>query len=95
MKPVLRALAAAGLALGIAAPGQAADLLILTDDVPAGLDFDGPTSSTIQSYTGIANLLEPLVYFAKGPVNEEGVQLLDFQNFDGRLAQSWSFDANR
>lgn len=94
MKSVLRVLATVGLALGIAAPGHTSDLLVLTDDVPAGLDFDGPTSSTIQSYTGIANLLEPLVYFANGAVNDEGVQLLDFQNFDGRLAQSWSYDAD-
>jgi peptide/nickel transport system substrate-binding protein len=93
MKSPVRVLAVLGLAFGLALPAQAADLLVLTDDVPAGLDFDGPTSSTIQSYTGIVNLLEPLVYFADGQVNEEGIQLLDFQNFAGRLAESWSFDA--
>ncbi len=89
---LLRSLAAFGFVLGIATPAYAADLLVLTDDVPAGLDFDGPTSSTIQSYTGIVNLLDPLVYFQKGAVNDEGVQLLDFQKFEGRLAESWSFD---
>ncbi len=93
MKTPLRAVAALGLALGLVAPAYSADLLVLTDDVPAGLDFDGPTSSTIQSYTGIVNLLEPLVYFADGETNSEGVQLLDFFNFTGRLAESWTFDA--
>ena len=90
---LLRSLAAFGFVLGIATPAYAADLLVLTDDVQAGLDFDGPTSSTIQSYTGIVNLLDPLVYFQKGAVNDEGVQLLDFQKFEGRLAESWSYDA--
>ncbi|MDA0367413.1 MAG: ABC transporter substrate-binding protein [Proteobacteria bacterium] len=89
---LLRSIAAFGLAFGLAAPAYSADLLVLTDDVPAGLDFDGPTSSTIQSYSGIVNLLEPLVYFQNGAVNSEGVQLLDFQKFEGRLAESWSFD---
>jgi peptide/nickel transport system substrate-binding protein len=89
---LVRSLAAIGLTLSFAVPAHAADLLVLTDDVPAGLDFDGPTSSTIQSYTGIVNLLDPLVYFQTGDVNNEGVQLLDFQQFEGRLAESWSLD---
>lgn len=89
---LMRTLAVLGLTFSFAVPAYSADLLVLTDDVPAGLDFDGPTSSTIQSYSGIVNLLDPLVYFQNGPVNSEGVQLLDFQQFEGRLAESWSFD---
>ena len=88
----LRSLAVFGFTLSFAASAYSAQLLVLTDDVPAGLDFDGPTSSTIQSYSGIVNLLDPLVYFQNGSVNGEGVQLLDFQKFEGRLAESWSFD---
>jgi hypothetical protein len=49
---LLRSLAAFGFVLGIATPAYTADLLVLTDDVPAGLDFDGPTSSTIQFSIG-------------------------------------------
>ena len=76
----------------MAGTAQAKDLLVLADDIPAGLDYDGPTASLIPTYGGIANLLEPLVYYAPGEVNEEGVQLLDFNKFEGRLAESWIYD---
>ena len=79
-------------AVGMAGAAQAKDLLVLADDIPAGLDYDGPTASLIPTYGGIANLLEPLVYYAPGEVNEEGVQLLDFNKFEGRLAESWTYD---
>ena len=79
-------------AIGMAGAAQAKDLLVLADDIPAGLDYDGPTASLIPTYGGIANLLEPLVYYAAGEVNEEGVQLLDFNKFEGRLAKSWIYD---
>lgn len=93
MRRIARALAPFGLALSLAAlPAQAADLLVLTDDVPNGLDVDGPTVSTIQSYGAILNLMDPLLYFAKGEVNAEGVQLLDFNRYESRLAESWSYD---
>ena len=72
----------------MAGAAQARDLLVLADDIPAGLDYDGPSASLIPTYGGIANLLEPLVYYALGEVNEEGVQLLDFNAFEGRLAES-------
>ena len=79
-------------AVGMAGAAQAKDLLVLADDIPAGLDYDGPTASLIPTYGGIANLLEPLVYYALGAVNDEGVQLLDFDKFEGRLAESWTYD---
>ncbi len=80
-------------ATGLSGAAHAKDLLVLADDIPAGLDYDGPSASLIPSYGGIANLLDPLVYYAPGEVNEEGVQLLDFNQFEGRLAESWSYDA--
>ena len=92
MRRIARALAPIGIALSLALPANAADLLVLTDDTPNGLDVDGPTVSTIQSYGAILNLLDPLLYFAKGRVNEEGVQLLDFNKYESRLAESWSYD---
>ena len=76
----------------MAGAAQARDLLVLADDIPAGLDYDGPSASLIPTYGGIVNLLEPLVYYALGEVNEEGVQLLDFNAFEGRLAESWTYD---
>ncbi len=88
-----RALAALLAVAGMAGTAQARDLLVLADDIPAGLDYDGPSASLIPTYGGIANLLEPLVYYAPGEVNEEGVQLLDFNAFEGRLAESWTYDA--
>ena len=92
MKLMLRLLAPVAVALGFALPAQSETLLILSEDVPAGLDYDGPSVSLIPSYTGMLNLLEPLVYFKKSGVSEEGVQLLDFDSYEGRLAESWSFD---
>ena len=92
MKWMLRLFAPAVLALGFALPAQSDELLVLSEDVPAGLDYDGPAVSLIPSYTGMVNLLEPLVYFQNSGVSEEGVQLLDFDRSEGRLAESWSFD---
>lgn len=72
------------------APSQ---LLVLAEDVPAGLDFDGPSVSINTSQAGYLQLLEPLVYFAKAGTNEEGIGLLDFTKFEGRLAERFEFDA--
>lgn len=93
-KWMFRLLAPVVATIGFALPAQSADLLVLSEDVPAGLDYDGPSVSLIPSYTGMVNLLEPLVYFSKSGVSEEGVQLLDFDKYEGRLAESWSFDAD-
>jgi peptide/nickel transport system substrate-binding protein len=85
-----------GLAAALAAWGPAraeTQILFLAEDVPAGLDFDGPSSSTNTSQTGFVNMTEPLVYYPYGPTNEEGVRTLDFGKFEGRLAERWEFDA--
>ncbi len=68
------------------------ELLYLAEDVPAGLDFEGPSGSTNTSQVGFINTTEPLVSFAQGPVNAEGIQTLDFSKFTGRLAESWDYD---
>ncbi|MBM3502480.1 MAG: ABC transporter substrate-binding protein [Alphaproteobacteria bacterium] len=84
------AIVAAGLTIGSA---QAADLLVLAEDVPAGLDIDGPSIALQATETGPDNLLEPLVYYSVKGTNDEGVRIHDFDKFEGRLAQSWSYDA--
>lgn len=74
----------------------ASNLTYLGLDVPAGLDPDGPSASIPATQMGIANLMEPLVYYKPGTENETGVGLLeygyDIDKFDGRLAESVTFD---
>ena len=70
---------------------DAKEILYLTDAVPGGLDVDGPTSSSTASQMGMANLLEPLVYF-KQVGETDGVKRFDFSQFEGRLAESWEVD---
>lgn len=68
------------------------EIVILAEDIPAGLNYDGPAAAIPTSQTGFENLLDPLIDYAPGEVNDEGVQLLDFNTFEGRLAESWTFD---
>jgi len=78
---------------GLARPAQAEkQMLYLAEDVPAGLDYDGPSVSTNTSQVGFINMLEPLVDYPTGPANDEGIHTLDFSKFVGRLAESWEFD---
>ncbi len=89
----LRHVALSFIAAGsLAGAAQAEDLLILSEEVPVSLNYDGATASIDTNWVGWDNMLDPLVYYANGAVTEEGVQLLDFDNFEGRLAESWSFD---
>lgn len=83
-------LAALATASGAVAQTQ---LLFLAEDVPAGLNYDGPSANINTTQTGYINLLEPLVYYPYGPVNAEGVRTLDFSKFEGRLVERWEFDA--
>lgn len=88
-------LAAASMAAILAAattPVAAQQLLVLSEDVPAGLDYDGPSAAIPASQQGMVTLLEPLVSYAAGKTNESGVVLPDFSKFEGRLAESWTYD---
>ena len=92
---LLATAAIGGAALGgtaLSGTAHAEDLLILTEEVPVSLNYDGATASIDTNWVGWDNMLEPLVYHANGAINEDGVQLLDFNKFEGRLAESWSFD---
>jgi len=79
-------------AAGFSSAAYAEDLLILTEEVPVSLNYDGATASIDTNWVGWDNILDPLVYHANGAINEDGVQLLNFNKFEGRLAESWSFD---
>jgi len=83
---------AAVLAAGVGGAASAQQLLILAEDVPAGLNYDGPAAAIPASQQGMVTLLEPLVTYAAGGTSDDGVILSDFGTFEGRLAESWSFD---
>src|SRR5215207_8142899 len=85
---------AAGLALALAAGPALAQtqLLYLAEDVPAGLNYDGPSVSVNTSQVGFINIQEPLLYYAYAGLNEEGVRMLDFSKFEGRLIEKWEND---
>ena len=94
-RSVRNVLAAAGMGLaglGAAAVAQAEDLLYLSYNVPNSLNVDGPGGTFPPSYSGMVNVLEPLVYFKLGEVNADGFAAIDTHTFEGRLAESWSFD---
>lgn len=67
-------------------------LVVLAEDIPSGLDPDGPSGAIPSSQTGMVNLMEPLVGYRLAEKNDDGVQLYDFDNFEGRLAESFEFD---
>ncbi|MBP0615801.1 ABC transporter substrate-binding protein [Jiella mangrovi] len=74
---------------------EAADssLLFLAEDVPSGLDPDGPSIAIPTTQLGMVQLLEPLIAYAdKASPNEDGVKMPDFSKPVGRLLESWSYD---
>lgn len=71
---------------------DASTLVFLTEDIPAGLDYDGPAAAIATTQTGFVNVMEPLVGYARGPANADGVRVPDFGRFEGRLAESWRYD---
>jgi peptide/nickel transport system substrate-binding protein len=81
------------LTFAAAAHVNAQQLLILSEDVVAGLDYDGPSAAIPSSQQGMVTLLEPLVKYAAGPANDSGVTMPDFSKFEGALAESWTYDA--
>lgn len=90
-KLLLGALAPAALAMGLSGPAAAKDLLFLSEDVPPSLNYDGPNASAPPTQAGIVNLMDPLVYYASERL-ADGTVKLDVNKFEGRLAESWSYD---
>ena len=75
------------------AEAQTTQLLYLAEDVPVSIDPDGPSSTVNTSQIARMNMMDPLFGYAmKGP-NEDGIRIPDFTKFEGRLAESWEFDA--
>ena len=70
---------------GCHAPEQSTDtdaaVIYLVEDVPAGLNYDGPAASLHTSQVGIVNLMDPLLEYAASPEIENGVQTSDFSSF--------------
>ena len=83
---------AATLAVAGTALAHANQLLMLAEDVPAGLNYDGPSAAVPASQQGMVNLMEPLVSYGGGATNDSGVVVPDFNQVEGRLAESWTFD---
>lgn len=76
----------------VTVPATAQELLFLAEDVPAGLNYDGPAAAIPTSQTGMVNLMEPLFGYASAGANDDGVILPDFDTFEGRLVDNWSYD---
>jgi peptide/nickel transport system substrate-binding protein len=99
--PAALAATTATLAAGAAAPATASAkpataervLLMLSDGVPATLDVDGPAGNHKPTQMALINVLEPLVDYARKRTNADGVDELDFDRIEPRLAESWSYDA--
>lgn len=100
MKPTRRALlvlfgtVSLAILMGVPSFGspQIRQMTMLSEDIPAGLDPDGASLGLPPTQTGIVNLLDSLIEPAPGRTNAEGVKLLDFRKYEGRLAESWEFD---
>lgn len=88
---MISTVAAALCTLTVAGTATAQGILILAEDVPAGLNYDGPAAAIPSSQQGMVTLLEPLVGYADGET-VDGVILPDFSTFEGRLAENWDFD---
>ncbi|WP_377296953.1 ABC transporter substrate-binding protein [Rhizobium sp. SGZ-381] len=94
-RSVLAALAASTLLAPVSsanaqAPGT---LVFLAEDVPSGLDIDGPSIAIPTTQLGMMQLLEPLVaYEYKSAPNEDGIIMPDFTKPTGRLLESWDYD---
>ena len=82
-------------AAGLISSGAAAQqqMLFLAEDVPTSLNYDGPAASIGTTQTGFINIMEPLVYYPHAGMSPDGVRLLDFTKFEGRLFERWEYDA--
>lgn len=78
--------------LAATVPASAQQMLILAEDVPAGLNYDGPSAAIPASQQGMVTLLDPLLTYAAGETNAEGITLPDYSTFEGRLAESWEYN---
>ena len=71
---------------------RAADLLLLAEDVPSGLDVDGPSIALPTTQEGMVQMLEPLIDYETKAANDSGVIMPDFSKPRGRLLEGWDYD---
>jgi peptide/nickel transport system substrate-binding protein len=89
-------MASAALLWGSATLAQEDTLLMLAEDVPSGLDVDGPSVAIPTTQLGMVQLIEPMIaYELPDEPNADGVRVPDFTKPEGRLMESWSFDPDR
>lgn len=62
-------------------------LVVLSDDVPASLNPDGPEAASPATIAGIGNLHDTLIGYPTSL--QDGVFIPDYTTFEGRLAESW------
>ena len=67
------------------------NVIYLAEDVPPGLDWDGPSAAIPITQFAIENLYGTLVTFDY-EANDEGVLEPDFTSLRGELAESWEQD---
>jgi peptide/nickel transport system substrate-binding protein len=90
---VVAALAAVTACQSSSTSQSSRQITILTPDAVAALDTEAPGMLVLESMTAIVNLMEGLVDFAPaGTTSQDGIKQLDFTKFEGRLAESWTFN---
>ncbi len=77
----------------LASPVSAKDILVLSEDVPSSLNYDGPNASSPSTQMGTMNTQEPLVFYKTKGLTPDGGKLFDYTQFEGRLAESFTYDA--
>jgi peptide/nickel transport system substrate-binding protein len=71
-------------------PAEEKSMLILAEDIPGGLDIEGPSGPLITSQTGMANVYDTLLSFSfVESTTEPGVFLPDFAKPAPSLVESW------
>src|SRR5439155_964449 len=90
---VILAALMAGACQGATTSQTSKTITILSPDAVAALDNEAPGMLVLESMQAIVNLGEQLVDFKRsGNQSADGVNQLDFNNFGGRLAESWNLD---
>lgn len=87
MGKLLSTTACLGLALAVTTLAtNAQQMLIVAENVPTGLNYNGPSTAMLASQRGTVTLLAPLVDYANGEA-VDAVTIPDFTAFEGRLAE--------
>lgn len=72
--------------------GDENTLVVLADDVAAGINPDGAASSSTSAEAAMNNLYDTLVQYETS--EEDGVLIPDYSTFEGALAESWESSAD-